>query len=181
MNRKRILLIVIAITIFLLVATPVLATFTVGYWKNRALPEWDDPGDGLVVGFPSEFPCLGTGFWADALYPDEVLPGDITYLWILQNRNARDATLQLAAQTIAAELNLASGACKAYEGNIQDLVALAHDFLDDFPVGSDPGGADRDYAITLAECLDEHNNIVDFPGFDYPSSPAGVCAADILS
>jgi len=106
--------------------------FTMGYWKNH--PEaW--PVTSLEIG--------------GITYTQEQL------LWILENANAKDATCMLAAQLIAAKLNVANGASSP---SISDTIDDADMFLMSHPLGSDPRGADRSYALELKDALDYFNN-----------------------
>jgi len=184
MSRKFKILLVVSNLLVLLVLTvsSALATFTIGWWKNKGLNKWDESGDIIVVNVaPGATGCNGTGFYAGLMYPYQVAGRTLTYLDILKSANASDASLMLAAQTIAAQLNIAQGACNAFGGNIQALVSLANDFLVINPVGSDPQGADRDYALALKDCLDLHNNLENGdPNYGTDLSPAYVCAKDLL-
>ena len=105
---------------------------TPGYWKNH--PE----------AWPMESVTIGgvTYTKAEAI---ELLGG-----------NAKDATYKLASHLIAAKLNIASGATAPT--TVLDAITEADAFLASFPLGSNPTGADRDYALALKDILDAFNN-----------------------
>lgn len=105
---------------------------TIGYWKNH--PEaW--PVTTLKIG--------------DQTYNQNEL------LVMLQNAKAKDATYMLAAQLIAAKLNVANGVdSTSIYGTIED----ADEFLTAHPIGSNPTGAYRNYALELKDALDQFNN-----------------------
>lgn len=116
------------------------------------------------------------GYWKnhpEAWPVDEIEVGNVNYtkeeaLMILIGANAKDATRMLAAQLIATKLNRISGAspCFFYEGiddkdktvNIDVVISEADAFLAKYPVGSDPRGDDRQYALQLKDLLDAYNN-----------------------
>ena len=86
--------------------------------------------------------------------------GGVTYnqeqlLDILRQANSKDATLMLAAQLIAAKLNVLNG---AYAGSITDTINNADAFLVAHPLGSELQEEERDYAIDLKDLLDDFNN-----------------------
>jgi hypothetical protein len=106
--------------------------YTIGYWKTH--PEaW--PVTSLTIG--------------DVTYDQNQLLG---MLW---NAKAKDATHMLAAQLIAAKLNVANG---AYSPSISDTITQADAFLTEHPYGSNPRGADRSSALHLKDALDDFNN-----------------------
>jgi len=116
-------------------------THSMGYWKNH----------------PEKWPA------------DEIMIGNITYtkdeaLQILKEANAKDATKMLAAQLIAAKLNLLNGAspcfsCCGERLNIEDIISDADMFLTNHPIGSNPLNGDRQTALHLKDMLDAYNNI----------------------
>ena len=106
--------------------------YTIGYWKNH--PEaW--PVSTLTVG--------------DQTYDQNEL------LDMLKNAKAKDATYMLAAQLIAAKLNVANGVDST---SISETIDDADAFLIEHPIGSNPRGADRSYALELKDALDYFNN-----------------------
>ena len=107
--------------------------YTIGFWKNHP-DEW--PVEYLEIG--------GVGY-----YQDDLLP-------ILRKANAKDATSMLAAQLIAAKLNMLNGAYTPQ--SILDTIADADTFLSIHPLGSNPRGSDRSYALMLKDTLDYFNN-----------------------
>jgi hypothetical protein len=107
--------------------------FTIGYWKNH-LENW--PVSELTIG--------GVTLDTTAL---------MNILW---NANSKDATSMLAAQLIGAKLNVANGASASTE--VLDAIEDADDFLEMHPLGSNPRGADREYALMLKDTLDYFNN-----------------------
>jgi len=111
---------------------PTAEPYTVGYWKNH--PEaW--PVDSLTIG--------------GVTYTQQRLLG------ILWNAKAKDATSMLAAQLIAAKLNVANGVDPT---SISDTINAADAFLETHPLGSNPRGADREYALMWKDELDYFNN-----------------------
>ena len=106
---------------------------TIGYWKTHP-QAW--PTDSITID--------GSTFSkADALA-------------ILRNANSKDATYMLAAQLIAAELNVLNGADAS--PLILQTIDQAAAFLIAHPLGTDPRGADRVYALMLKDTLDYFNN-----------------------
>lgn len=104
---------------------------TIGYWKNR--PEnW--PADSLEIG--------------GITYTQEEL------LDILRHARAKDATSMLASQLIAAKLNVLNG---VYSAGISDTIEKADDFLSEHPLGSNPRGKDRSYALQIKDLLEYFN------------------------
>ncbi len=73
---------------------------------------------------------------------------------ILNNARARDMTYQLAAQLIAAKLNVAAGATNL----VASTITAADNFLVSSPIGSDPSGDQRQTAEALKDTLDAYNN-----------------------
>jgi hypothetical protein len=73
--------------------------------------------------------------------------------------DANDATSMLAAQLIAAKLNVLNNACPG-SSTVFDTYAMndADTFLVSHPLGSNPQGADRTYALMLKDILDSFNN-----------------------
>ncbi len=114
-----------------------------------------------------EVPCVEPrtpGYWKN--HPDywpveEIEIGGATYskeeaLAILWSANAKDATCMLAAQLIAAKLNVHNGACAPCD--VLKAIYKADEFLMDHPIGSNPRGWCRDYALMLKDVLDHFNN-----------------------
>lgn len=170
MRSRRPLVVAFVIALVIVVAAPAIATFTPGFYKNRGADLWDDVDDGIVVG---TFGCDGTEYVSG----DYIHDFPYTYDDILRMGNAKDMTFALTKHMIAADLNLAFGACRASWGEpMEHMVGWAHDFLVANPLGSDPRGADRSYADHLKTCLDLHNNIPDgVTSADYYASPAFAC------
>jgi hypothetical protein len=106
--------------------------YTIGYWKNH-LEDW--PVTSLTIG--------GVTYDQNGL------------LDILRNARAKDATYMLAAQLVGAKLNVANGADSS---SISGTITEADNFLATHPIGSNPRNADRDYALTLKDALDDFNN-----------------------
>lgn len=110
---------------------------TIGYWKNH------------------------TEMWKGGFSPDDVFPYPLnnaqgmTYLQVLRKANAKDMTLQLAAQMIASNLNVANGAC-APVALITDI-CFSKRFLNDH-FGNDPRGELRDQAEYWKDQFDDFNN-----------------------
>ena len=73
-----------------------------------------------------------------------------------RNAKAKDATHMLAAQLIAAKLNVLNGAYASEE--VLEAIDDADAFLTAHPYGSNPRGADRSYALALKDTLDDFNN-----------------------
>jgi hypothetical protein len=107
--------------------------FTIGYWKNHP-DAW--PVTELTIG----------GITYD-------MAGLMTILW---NAKSKDATEMLAAQLVAAKLNVATGAYAPTE--VLDAITDADAFLAMYPIGSDPQDMDRQYALDLKDILDGYNN-----------------------
>jgi hypothetical protein len=115
-------------------------------------------------------PCTGSprtiGFWKNhpnAWPINSLTVGGITYekdkaLQILRDANAKDATKMLTAQLIAAKLNVLSGTWCGASSPIFDSMNDADTFLVAHPLGSNPTGADRTYALMLKDILDNFNN-----------------------
>ena len=77
----------------------------------------------------------------------------------LLGSNAKDATYKLASHLIAAELNAASAFYGTYNPNtVRSYINQANAFLTEHPLGSNPQGADRNYALALKDWLDTFNN-----------------------
>jgi len=111
-----------------------------GYWKNHA-DAW--PVDWIEIG--------------DANYTKEEA------IDILEGANAKDATRMLAAQLIAAKLNLLSGASPDFyhcdeSVDVDIVVEDADEFLAEYPIGSDPQDESRQNALQLKDWLDAYNN-----------------------
>ena len=107
-----------------------IGTYTIGYWKNH----------------PEAWPV------------DTIEIGGITYtkaavLDLLWNAKAKYATKMLAAQLIAAILNVESGASPPGT-TIDD----ANAFLSIHPIGVKLSKADRAEALSLKDILDSYNN-----------------------
>ena len=108
-----------------------------GYWKNHQ-SLW--PVTALQMG----------GLW---YYKDQIL-AFLSY-------NGSDASLILAHHLAAAKLNLARGSDPAKGApapSILPTVSQADLFLAAHPPGSNPGGTDRDLALSLKNVLDAYNN-----------------------
>lgn len=108
---------------------------------------------------------LTPGYWKnhpEAWPIESIMIGGITYtkaeaLEILWMANAKDATYQLASHLIAAKLNVANGVTAPT--SVLNAIADADDFLEnDYPLGTNPRGADREYALWLKDILDNFNN-----------------------
>ena len=65
-----------------------------------------------------------------------------------------DAATKLARQLVAAKLNVLSGS----DSSIEPVMDTADAFLVEFPPGSDPDGADQDYALMLRDLLEDYNH-----------------------
>ena len=112
---------------------------TQGYWQNH-------PDAWVGISPDDQFP------WVD----DSAYPDGLTYMQVLQLSAAGgDASVILAHQYIAAKLNDNMWGAPS---EFADYLAQAEDLLEDFPVGSDPQGDDREEAIYLSEILDSYNN-----------------------
>ncbi|MCL4541098.1 MAG: hypothetical protein M1396_01960 [Chloroflexi bacterium] len=72
----------------------------------------------------------------------------------LNQASAKDMTKMLAAQLIAAKLNVANGANNA----IQPIINDSDSFLCAYPIGSALGTSDRNRAEQLKNQLDAYNN-----------------------
>ncbi len=113
-------------------------TYTIGYWKNH--PEaW--PVNSVVLGNTTYVKAAGIA--------------------ILGNPGGADATYQLAAQLIAAKLNVVKG---ANNSAIASTITQADNFLKSKPYGSNPQGSDRTTAINLATALENWNSGKTGPG-----------------
>ncbi len=107
--------------------------------------------------------CETPGYWKN--HPDEWPVDTITIGWvtytkdeainIMKKANSKDVTNQLAAHLIAAKLNVVNG---AEHGCIDETIDAADEFLKAYPVGSDPKGEEREYALSLKNALNEYNN-----------------------
>jgi len=111
-----------------------------GYWKNH--PE-DWPVAWIKIG--------------DANYTKEEA------IDILESANAKDATKMLAAQLIAAKLNRLSEVGPNYwycdeSLDVDDFIENAEEFLNEYPIGSDPQDEKRQNALQLKDYLDAYNN-----------------------
>ena len=119
-------------------------------------------------------PCIyphSKGYWknhVEAWPVDWIEIGDVNYtkeeaIDILEGANAKDATRMLAAQLIAAKLNRLSGACPNFYHcdeslNIDEVIEDADEFLEEYPLGSDPQDENRQNALELKDWLDAYNN-----------------------
>jgi hypothetical protein len=112
----------------LLVYLQIPAGFSSGYWKTHP-EEW--PVSSIIIG--------GITYNQDAATE------------ILKSANSKDATLQLAAQLIAAKLNVEYG--KTPPVAVASAMAAADTFLVTYPPGSNPTGADRAYALELKNTI----------------------------
>ena len=121
--------------------------------------------------FPPRFCPHSKGYWknhAEAWPVDWIEIGDVNYtkeeaIDILEGANAKDATRMLAAQLIAAKLNRLSGACPNFYHcdeslNIDEVIEDADEFLEEYPLGSDPQDENRQNALELKDWLDAYNN-----------------------
>jgi hypothetical protein len=107
-----------------------MGVYTIGYWKNH----------------PEAWPV------------DEIEIGGVTYsksdaIAILKRANSKCATLMLAAQLIAAKLNVANGASPP-----GDTIDEADEFLVDHPICTPLSKALRQIALSLKDTLDSYNN-----------------------
>ena len=109
---------------------------TIGYWKNH-------PDD-----WPTESVTIGGVPYTKAEAID-----------ILKDAKSKDATDMLAAQLIAAQLNIDKFG--AGTSDILQIILDSNDFLIQHPIGSNPQGDDRDDALDLKDLLDEYNNMWD--------------------
>ncbi|MBI3537664.1 MAG: hypothetical protein HY070_08925, partial [Chloroflexi bacterium] len=113
-------------------------TYTIGYWKNH--PEnW--PSNTVVLGSTTYVKSAGIAILSDPV--------------------GSDATHQLAAQLIAAKLNVLKG---ANNSAIASTITSADNFLKTNPYNSNPKGAARDTAISLAATLENWNTGKTGPG-----------------
>ena len=110
---------------------------TIGYWKNHTKKWRGDFSPNEVYPFPASN------------------PQGLTYLEILQKANASDMTLQLAAQLIATELNIANGACVPEE--VVAAICPAKTFLETH-FGQNPDGEYREQAENWKDQFDAFNN-----------------------
>jgi hypothetical protein len=110
---------------------------TIGYWKNHP-QSW--PVAQITIG--------------GVVYTKTQAINDI-----LKKANAKDATYMLAAQLVAAKLNVLVGG----PVDIQPTIDAADAFLVTHPIGSNPQGADRVYALDLKDELDDYNNGSEYP------------------
>jgi len=135
-------------------------TFRIVDWIDHDYSNNDCHLPVRIYELPREPKCRTIGFWKT--HPDEwpvssLTIGDRTYnkdqlLGILRKANAKDATYMLAAQLIAAKLNDLSDAYT------HPAILDADAFLITHPLGSNPRGLDRDYALMLKDALDYFNN-----------------------
>jgi hypothetical protein len=83
----------------------------------------------------------------------------VELLDILNGLNDGDASLTLARQLIAAELNVASG---AGDSAVADTIAKANNWLARFagrlPYDVSPNSSEGQEAVSLANVLDQYNN-----------------------
>jgi hypothetical protein len=108
---------------------------------------------------------LTPGYWKnhpEAWHTQSVVIGGVTYTQAqaidLLGSNARDATYKLASHLIAAKLNAASSFYGANNpGTIWTVIENADAFLTLHPLGSNPQGADRNYALSLKDTLEAFN------------------------
>ena len=118
----------------------------------RVCFSYSDGGEPLTPGYWKNHP--------DAWPIESVTIGGITYTKAeaieLLDSNAKDATYKLASHLIAAKLNVANGVSASTF--VLDAIEDADAFLSTHPLGSDPRGADRDYALGLKDILDNFNN-----------------------
>lgn len=114
---------------------PGVGAFTIGYWKNH----------------PEAWPVTSLTIGGETLDQNQLLS-------MLQNAKSKDATNMLAAQLIAAKLNVENGADASTD--VLDAISEADAFLTPLltKLGSDPRGEDRDYALMLKDILDWFNN-----------------------
>ncbi|MHC1709963.1 MAG: collagen binding domain-containing protein [Methanomassiliicoccales archaeon] len=116
---------------------------TQGYWKNHLLAWHEDIDPNALFRIDGTIAVDGVKF-----------PGYLTYIEVFKTAPKGDASIILAHQYLAAKLNdLMWGAPDVYDGFIED----AEEFLLEHPVGSNPQGEDREYAIMLSEVLTDYN------------------------
>ena len=121
-------------------------TYTIGYWKNH--PD----------AWPASQVTLGNTVYQKA-----------AAIAILSNPGGSDATNQLAAQLIAAKLNVLKG---ANNSAIASTITQADNFLKSNPYGSNPQGANRTTAVNLGAALENWNSGKTGPGHcDDASAP----------
>jgi hypothetical protein len=106
---------------------------TIGYWKNH----------------PGAWPV------------SSITIGGVTYtktqaIMILSDASSKNATKMLAAQLIAAKLNVL--VCGAGGTTIQTTINQADAFLVAHPIGSSLTAAQRTQALNLKDQLDAYNN-----------------------
>ena len=104
---------------------------TIGYWKTHQ-SSW--PVSSLVIG--------------GVTYNKSQLVGFL-------NSSSSDASRLLIKQLVATLLNIEMG---ADDSSIDDVVEDAHDFLANYPPGSNPRGSARNWALDLKDELDDYNN-----------------------
>jgi hypothetical protein len=114
-------------------ALAVNCTFTLGFWKNHA----------------SAWPVTSLTLGAATFTEDQAI--DL----LRTPPRGGDASIILAHQLIAAKLNLAQGADGS---SVAMTIADADALLTAHPVGSKPGGADRDQMVALSSTLDDFNS-----------------------
>ena len=115
---------------------------TQGYWKNH-LSAWEE-----ICPY-APFSIGGT-----QAVDFTKFPGGLSFIQVFNTAPKGDASIILAHQYLAAKLNdLKWGAPDVYDGFIED----AEEFLLEHPVGSNPQGEDREYALMLAEVLTDYN------------------------
>ncbi len=142
MNRKTIMLSMLFLALIVpfiavncvAVITPGGDPHTPGYWKNHP-QAW--PEEAITVG--------GVTYTKDQAIS-------------LLSGNAKDATYKLTSHLIAAKLNAASGNYGANDpATVWNLINSADAFLIGHPLGSNPVGAERNYALNLKDSLDTFN------------------------
>ncbi len=107
--------------------------------------------------------ALSIGYWSThpnaitPLLPITIADVEIDYSWQAVRylkASATDATNALVAQLLAAILNGKNG---ADDSCIEDVIDEAISFLTLHPLGSNPRGADRTYALSLKDALQSYN------------------------
>ena len=134
---------------------------------GKTVSAWDR----ALVRVRPEFQPKSIGYWKnhpEAWPVNEVRIGNVTYtegdaLAIMEGANAKDATRMLTAQLIAAKLNRLSGAhsCFGFSNekmNIEQVIDNADAFLINHPLGSNPQGTEREYALKLKSMLEVYNS-----------------------
>jgi hypothetical protein len=119
---------------------------------------------------------LTQGFWknhGNSWPVEQLLLGGTTYtkaqaIAILRTPPRGDATYILIHQLIAAKVNVASGADPTA---VATVIANADAWLSAHPLGSSPGGTDREAGIALAALLDTYNSGLTGPGHCGETSP----------